>query len=58
MKLARGYAERIYDEEMRNFGTVDYRIVTLDHSRIHFPRMLENREMTTTFVEDFSEAFA
>lgn len=41
MKLARGYAERIYDEWMGDFGIVEYGITTLDFSRVRFPRMSE-----------------
>ena len=44
MKLARGYAECIYDEWMGDFGIVEYGIATLDYSRIRFPRMPESAE--------------
>ncbi len=37
-KIAEGYAQRIYDEVMEDFGVVKYGICFLDHANIRFPR--------------------
>mgnify|MGYP001587404103 CR=1 FL=1 len=44
MKLAQGYAERMFDEVMSDFGVVEYGIATLDFSRVRFPRMPEESQ--------------
>ena len=55
MKLAGGYAQRIYDEWMDAFGIVEYRIVTLYYSHIRFPQASVESEESQEEEEERDE---